>query len=94
MFVSFSSAPGVYLVSVWALGFGLDAYRCDVFVLYPLFLQHSFLEASILRDLGLVWSGLVYLQWNGCKVTLVSLGFLVDYRDAGVWDMLDKSIYH
>lgn len=45
-----------------------------------------------MRDLGF---GLVYLQWNGCKVTLVSLGFLVvDYRDSGVWAMLDKSIYH
>jgi hypothetical protein len=94
MFVSFSSTPGGLSGFGLGSGFRIGCIWCDVFVLYPLFLQHSFLEASILRDLGLVWSGLVYLQWNGCKVTLVSLGFLVDYRDAGVWDMLDKSIYH
>jgi hypothetical protein len=60
-----------------------------------IFLFRAFLEflpLRITRDLGLV---VEYLQWNGCKATLVSLGFLVvDYWDTGGWIMLDKSIYH
>jgi hypothetical protein len=63
--LSFLPRRGVCLVSVWALGFGLDAYWCDIWVLYPFFSSFNtlFLKHPSCGARGLVWSGLLAMEW-------------------------------